>query len=541
MIDLIEIYVHWYAGRSQAQIADSLGLDRKTVRKYLGPVTAAGLVPGGPPVMTEMDWRARAASWFPAVVDKGLRQVTWPAIAAHRDYISAQLAAGVTVSTIHQRLVDEHALVASVASVRRWVGGNMPEEARRAQVRVLRPGPVEPGSEAQIDYGRLGMWTDPATGRRHTVQAFVMVLACSRYMFVRPVLRMDQEAWTRCHVEAFAFFAGVPARLVPDNLKTGVDKPDLYDPQINRSYAELAAHYGALVDPARAFKPKDKPRVERPMPYVRDSFWRGRAFTSLADMQAGAVRWSREVAGTRACRPLDGAAPGAVFAAVEAPALRPLPTTPFVLATWSTGKVGPDIHVKVGLVLYSVPWRLLGQQVHARSTATMVQLVHEGAVVATHVRRERGRATNVAHYPPEKIAFHMRTPTWCRHVAEQVGPACTDVIANLLEVNALFRLRAAQGVLGLRDKHTPARLETACAKAIAVGDPSYRTIKGILIAGTETTNEAGDQAGQVTHVPAFLHGPKTLFEPSDEGDLAPVLVLHTAPALPTHQPIGEAR
>jgi transposase len=163
----------------------------------------------------------------------------------------------------------------------RWVGGNLPEEARRAQVRVLRPRPVQPGSEAQIDYGRLGVWTDPATGRRHTVQAFVMVLACSRYMFVRPVLRMDQEAWTRCHVEAFAFFNGVPARLVPDNLKTGVDKPDLYDPQINRSYAELAAHYGTLVDPARAFKPKDKPRVERPMPYVRDSFWRGRAFTSL--------------------------------------------------------------------------------------------------------------------------------------------------------------------------------------------------------------------------------------------------------------------
>ena len=171
MIDLIEIYVHWYAGRSQAQIADSLGLDRKTVRKYLGPVTVAGLVPGGPPVMTEAQWRAKAASWFTSVVDKGLRQVSWPAIGAHRDYISAQLAAGVTVSTIHQRLVDEHALVASVASVRRWVGGNLPEEARRAQVRVLRPGPVQPGSEAQIDYGRLGVWTDPATGRRHTVQA----------------------------------------------------------------------------------------------------------------------------------------------------------------------------------------------------------------------------------------------------------------------------------------------------------------------------------------------------------------------------------
>jgi transposase len=527
MIDLIEIYVHWYAGRSQAQIADSLGLDRKTVRKYLAPVAASGLVAGGPPVMTEADWRDRAQEWFPALVDTGLRQVTWPAIGVHRDYISAQLAAGVTVSTIHQRLVDEHGLVASVASVRRWVGGNLPEEARRAAVRVLRPGPVEPGSEAQIDYGRLGVWTDPATGRRHTVQAFVMVLACSRHMFVRPVLRMDQEAWTRCHVEAFAFFNGVPARLVPDNLKTGVDKPDLYDPRINRSYAELAAHYGTLVDPARAFKPKDKPRVERPMPYVRDSFWRGRAFTALDEMQSGAVRWCREVAGARSSRALDGAAPAVVFAAVEAPALGPLPTTPFVLATWSTGKVGPDIHVKVGPALYSVPWRLLGQQVHARSTATMVQVVHEGAVVATHVRRERGRATNVEHYPPEKNAFHMRTPTWCRQVAEQVGPACTDVVATLLEVNALFRLRAAQGVLGLRDKHTPARLEAACAKAIAVGDPSYRTIKGILIAGTETTTAAG-ATGAAGDVPAFLHGPKTLFETIRvDGDLAPVLELPT--------------
>ncbi len=140
MIDLVEMYVHWYAGRSQVQISESLGVDRKTVRKYLAPVTAAGMTPGGPPVMSEADWRDRAASWFPGVVDTGLRQVTWPAIEAHRDYIAAQLAAGVTVCTIHQRLVDEQGLVASVASVRRWVSGNLPEEARRAQVRVLRPG-----------------------------------------------------------------------------------------------------------------------------------------------------------------------------------------------------------------------------------------------------------------------------------------------------------------------------------------------------------------------------------------------------------------
>ncbi len=146
---------------------------------------------------------------------------------------------------------------------------------------------------------------------------------------------MDQQAWTQATVDAFAFFGGAPpARLVPDNLKTGVDRPDLYDPQLNRSFGELAEHYGVLVDPARSRKPRDKPRVERPMPYVRDSFWRDREFTSLAAMQTEALRWCDEVAGTRACRPLDGAAPGTVFAAVEQPALVALPVATFELAAW---------------------------------------------------------------------------------------------------------------------------------------------------------------------------------------------------------------
>ena len=134
----------------------------------------------------------------------------------------------------------------------------------------------------------------------------------------------------------------------------------------------------------------------------------------------------------------------------------------------------------------------------------------------------------MSHYPPEKIAFHMRSPTWCRQVAEQVGPACSAVIATLLEVNALFRLRAAQGVLGLRDKHTPTRLEAACARAIAVGDPSYRTIKGILIAGTETPAADPARTSRAADVPAFLHGPTALFERREHDDLAPVLELPTA-------------
>jgi len=295
-----------------------------------------------------------------------------------------------------------------------------------------------------------------------------------------------------------------------DNLRTGVDRPDLYDPKINRSYAELAQYYGILVDPARRGKPKDKPRVERPMPYVRDSYWRGREWASLAQMQDSALVWCREVAGRRACRPLDGASPISLFEQVEADALAELPRQPFVLATWSTGTVGPDIHVRVGKTLYSVPWRHIGRRVDARATATMVQIFDQGQLIATHPYQPFGKRTDFSHYPPEKIAFRMRTPMWCRTRAAEIGEATTAVIGELLAVNALFRLRAAHGVLGLADKHGTIRLERACAKAIAAGDPSYRTIKNILTARLEAdppppaTGDGG--------APAFLHGPSRLFE-----------------------------
>ena len=504
VIDVAEILVHWHAGRSLNEMSQSLGVDRKTLRKYVAPAVAAGIIPGGP-AKSESEWQDLVREWFPELADTRLRQVTWPAIAEHHDYIVEQLKARVRMSTVHQRLRDERGLAASVASFRRYVAANIPEEIRRSQVTVWNPRPAEAGEQAQIDYGMLGRWLDPATGKLRTVWAFVMVLAYSRHMFVRPVLKMDQRAWTECHAEAFAFFGGVPARLVPDNLKTGVDKPDLYDPKLNRSYAELAAHYGCLVDPARALKPRDKARVERPMPYVRDSFWRGREFTSLEKMQAGAARWSAEVAGQRACRPLEGAAPAAVFDAVEKDALRPLPAGPFVLATWATAKIGPDIHAQVDRVLYSVPWRHIGKTADVRITATMVQFFIGGQLVKSHPRKVRGKQTDFGDYPPEKIAFHMRTPQWCRRQAAGIGPSCEYLIGELLADNALYRLRAAQGVIGLADKHDPSRLEAACAKAVAAGDPSYRTVRGILAAGAERDQlpaAAGDGGAS-----AFLRGP----------------------------------
>jgi transposase len=250
VVDVTEILIHWHAGRSVNQVAESLGLDRKTVRKYVAPAIEAGLAPGGP-TMTQAEWARLVMAWFPHLVDTRLRRTTWPQIAEHHEYIKAHLKSGVTQATIWQRLRDEHGLQASYASLKRYVADHMPEETRRDRVVVLRD-EVEPGSEAQIDYGLLGSWVEPGSGRRRKVWAFVMVLACSRHMFVRPVLTMDQQSWTAAHVAAFEFFGGVAKRLVPDNLRTGVARTDLYDPKINRSYAELAEHYGVLVDPAPA-------------------------------------------------------------------------------------------------------------------------------------------------------------------------------------------------------------------------------------------------------------------------------------------------
>jgi len=463
--------------------------------------------PGGE-ALEEASWVTLVRSWFPELIDMRLRQSSWPAIEVFHEKIREQLAL-VTLSTVHQRLRDEHGLTVSLSSLRRYVTANLPAEAAASLVTVLREDPP-PGQEAQVDYGMLGSWLDPVRGVRRRVWAFVMVLAASRHMFVQPVLSMDQQAWNGAHVAAFEFFDGVPARIVPDNLKTGVAKPDLYDPKINRAYAELGAHYGVLIDPARAFKPKDKPRVERPMPYVRDSFWRGREFHSLEQMQAEAVRWCLEVAGRRSCRPLGGAAPAAVFAATEAGALAALPVRAFELASWSRPKVGPDIHVKVGPTLYSVPWAMIGSHVDVRATSTAVQVFSDGRLVKTHVAAAgKGRVTDYADYPPEKIAFHMRTPAWCRKRAEQVGPKTVEVIAELLEVNALFRLRAAQGVLRLADKNTPERLETACLLAMAVGDASYRTVKGILTAGTDRDSTPARPAGD-GGAAAHLRGPAGL-------------------------------
>ncbi|MCL0081911.1 DDE-type integrase/transposase/recombinase, partial [Dehalococcoidia bacterium] len=168
---------------------------------------------------------------------------------------------------------------------------------KKPRITVRRSDPP-PGEEAQIDFGYLGMWQDPLTGKRHKLWAFALILSFSRHMFVRIVTRMDQREWLMCHTLAFDFFGGAPKRIIPDNLKTGVIKADLYDPKFNQGN-ELAHHYGIIIDPARSGKPRDKARVERIIPYIRDSFWSGRDFTSLEEINKQAMEKSPTTAISR--------------------------------------------------------------------------------------------------------------------------------------------------------------------------------------------------------------------------------------------------
>jgi transposase len=325
------------------------------------------------------------------------------------------------------------------------------------------------------------------------------------------VLTMDEVAWVECHIAAFNYFGGVVRRVVPDNLKAGVVKPDLYDPAINRTFGDLARHYDCLIDPARVRKPRDKARVERPVPYARDSFFAGRgdSFTSVAHMRTEALRWCDDVANVRPHRGIERVRPIDLFMAEERRTLSPLPARAFELARWSNRKVAPDIHVKVGRALYSVPWRHIGHEVECKQAAHTVEIYKGGVLVCTHARIERGRQTNCDHYPPEKIAFMMRTPQWCGRRAAELGEAVSELVGHLLEENALYRLRQAQGVVGLATAHGSERLEAACRLAISAGDPTYKTVKGILTNGVE---DDAAPTQQVPSAPAHLHGPDVLFE-----------------------------
>lgn len=509
--DIKAVLVAWDAGERISAIERMLGYTRPTVRKYLGAAKRLGLVRGERP-RSDLEWETLAREVQALLAKHPAAGVAMAEVAQWHAYLEQRVAT-TYLTVLHQRLRDEHGLRVSWATFYRYIETHWPERLHRIRPRpaptVRLPDPP-PGEEAQVDFFFVGRWTDPATGQSHRLSAFLMTLASSRHQFLYPVLGEDERNWLAAHVAAFTFFGGAPRRLVPDNLTAGILKADRYDPRLTRAYSELTRYYGCLVDPARVRHPKDKPRVERGVAYARESFFRGRTFTSLQQMRTEAVRWAREVAGQRLHgstgeRPLDA------FHQREQAALLALPPAPWELATWTSAVVQADCHLTAARASYSVPARYVGQRLDVRLGERIVSIYDGATLVTSHPRQVRGRATRLEHYPPGGQAYLRATPQVCLQRAQAVGPATAQLVEALLAPRLLHLLREAQAVVRLGERHEPPQLEAACQRALAAGDGRLRTVRGLLVCGLEhaALEEAPAEAAErsAAAARAFLRGP----------------------------------
>ncbi len=508
--DVKEILVAWDVGENISAIAHRLGYSRPTVRKYTQAATQAGLERGGGR-RGEEEWERVARAVIARVARRRERGLATEAVAQYHDYLE-QRVGEVRLAVLHQRLCDEQDLRVSWRTFYRYVAAQWPERLRGAVRPTIRRDDPPPGDEAQVDFFYMGRWFDPEADRPRKLYAFLMTLGHSRHQFLYPCLAEDGDAWLAGHVAAFTFFGGVPRRVVPDNLTAGILKADRYDPRVNRSYGELTRYYGVLVDPARVRHPKDKAKVERNVSYARESFFVGRTWDSLTAMRADAVRWCLTTAGLRT-HGTTGEQPLVAFREREQTTLQPLPAQPWEAVTWTTAKVQPDCHLRVGHTSYSAPHRHVGQRLDVRLGTRTVALYAGEELVTTHARAERGRVSRVEHYPTAGQVFLRGTPQALLEQAEAVGAATGTLAREVLGRFTLGHLREVMALLRLRERYDDARLERACQRAVEVGDGRYRTVHRILERGLDTLEVEDCPAPQVTR--AFLRGPEA-FAPTGE-------------------------
>jgi transposase len=363
-------------------------------------------------------------------------------------------------------------------------------ERYRQWARALKPSMRQvhrAGEKLFVDFsGTRPHLVDARSGEETPVELFVGVLGASGLIYAEATRSQDLPSWIGAHVRMLDAFHGSPAIWVPDNLKSGVTTANRYEPEINRTYAELARHYGAVVIPARVARPKDKPKVEVSVQIAQRwvlAALRHHTFFTLADLNA-AIRVRVAAINERPMK-LVGVSRRALFEQIDRPALRPLPGTRYELAEWTPCRVNIDYHVEVDHNLYSVPYQLVHARVEARVTQTTVEVLFKGRRIASHVRLTgRGRfATQLAHMPRAHRAHAEWTPSRLIAWAEQTGPATGRLVAGILErrPHPEQGYRACLGLMRLGRVHGTDRLEAACHRAERLRSYRYRTVEQILM------------------------------------------------------------
>ena len=401
----------------------------------------------------------------------------------HRAHVLQLRKEGVEIAAIWHRL-KERGYTGSYSAVYRFVRKQEPLDPD-ITVRVE----CKPGEEGQVDFGYAGRMLDPATGQLRKGWAFVMTLSWSRHQYVEFVFDQKVESWLRCHRHAFEFFNGVPDRLVIDNLKAAIIKACWENPQVQNAYRECAQHYGFLISPCRPYTPQHKGKVEQGgVHYVKRNFLSGREPTTITQANRDILVWCETTAGQRIHGTIKEQ-PLVRFQEVEEARLQPLPNTPYDLAIWKVAKLHRDCYVVFDNAYYSAPFRLVGQQLRVRGGTQAVQIyTSDYQLVATHDRAQQAgqRQTHPSHLPPEKLPGLYLNREMCGIVAHDIGPATTQVVQTLLDDQVLDRLPAVRRLLKLRERFGDRRLEAACVRAQRFEDPSYMTVKRILVTGRDS-------------------------------------------------------
>src|SRR6266567_2396390 len=484
--EIREVLRLWLRGEGIRSAGRLAGLDRKTVRRYVAAAQACGVDRAGGEGQLSDELLGRVAERVrPHRADGHGR--AWAVLAAHHEEIKDMLGRqGLTVVKAGE-LLARRGVVVPERTLHRYaleVLGYGRSARGRTTVRVAD---CEPGAECQVDFGKMGLLPDLQAGRRRVVHALIFTAVYSRHCFAWLSFRQDLPAVIAGCEAAWAFFGGVFKIVIPDNMAPVVDRAHPTEPRLNRAFAEYAQDRGFLIDPARIRSPQDKPRVERAVQFVRGSFFAGESFPGgLPVAQRAAEEWcagraGRRIHRTTRCRPAE------LFAAEEAPRLAPAPVFGYDLPVYARPKVHRDHHIEVARALYSVPGALIGQHVDVRADSRLVRVWHRGQLVKTHPRQRPGkRSTDPADLPEHTRGYAMRDIGYLQRLADEAGPAIGAYAAAVLDHPLPWtKMRQVYALLGLVRKWGPARVETACRRALDAEAVSVPLIGRMLARGTE--------------------------------------------------------
>lgn len=467
----------WTEARRHRQIARALHVGVGTVSDVVRAATGAGL-----------DW-AQVAALSEAELEAALygrprraRRTPLPDPAAMDLELKKP---GVTLQLLHveyrERHPDGYGYTQFCEPYRRW---------KRTQRVVMRQ-VHRAGEKLFTDFaGQRPHWLDPETGERHEAELFVAVLGASNFTYAEALESQRVPHWIAAHTRALEHCGGVPAVVVPDQLKSAVTGPCHYEPTIQRTFEEWAAHYGTVILPARPAHPRDKAKVEAGVLVAER--WilarlRHQQFFSLAELNAGIAARLDDL-NARVMRRY-GQSRRALWEALERPALQALPPQRFTYAEWSRVKVSIDYHVQVAHAYYSVPYQLVGTHLDARCAATTVELFARGVRVAAHVRAtRRGQyRTDAAHMPSAHRAHRDWSPSRLIAWAATVGPTTAALVEAILadRPHPEQGYRSCLGIMRLARGYGAARLEAAAARALAARARSYKHVESILKHGLD--------------------------------------------------------